>query len=52
METTEQLGRFIVIDAPNLDAAIRLASKIPPGRLGSIEVRPIRAPRPPPDQSG
>ena len=47
-ETKEQLGGFILIEARDLDDAIRVASKIPPARLGCIEVRPIRElPMPP-----
>lgn len=41
-ETKKQLGGFYVIDARDLNEAIRVASKIPPARLGSVEVRPIR----------
>ena len=41
-ETKEQLAGFYLIDAKNLDDAIEIASKIPPARVGSIEVRPIR----------
>lgn len=41
-ETKEQLGGFFLITARDLDDAIQLASKIPPARLGSIEVRPIK----------
>jgi hypothetical protein len=41
-ETKEQLGGFILIEAGDLNDAIQLASRIPPGRLGSIEVRPIK----------
>ncbi|MCI0446712.1 YciI family protein [bacterium] len=41
-ETKEQLAGFYLIDAANLDEAIQIASKIPPARVGSIEVRPIR----------
>jgi hypothetical protein len=41
-ETKEHLGGFIVIEARDLDEAIRLASRIPPARLGCIEVRPIQ----------
>jgi hypothetical protein len=41
-ETKEQLAGFYLIDAKNLNEAIQLASKIPPARVGSIEVRPIR----------
>jgi hypothetical protein len=41
-ETKEHLGGFIVIEACDLDEAIRLASRIPAARLGAIEVRPIQ----------
>ena len=41
-ETKEQLAGFYLIEASNLDEAIEIASKIPPARVGSIEVRPIR----------
>ncbi len=40
-ETKEQLGGFYLIEARDLNAAIQIAAKIPPARLGSIEVRPI-----------
>jgi hypothetical protein len=40
-ETKEQLGGFFLIEAKDLDEAIRLASSWPSARLGSIEVRPI-----------
>jgi hypothetical protein len=40
-ETREQLGGFWLIEARDLDEAILLASKAPPGRHGSLEVRPI-----------
>lgn len=42
VETKEQLGGYILIEARDLDEAIRLASRIPPARLGGVEVRPIR----------
>lgn len=41
-ETKEQLGGFFMIDVPDLNEAIRVASKIPAGRIGSVEVRPIK----------
>lgn len=41
-ETKEQLAGFYLVDAKDLDEAIVLASKIPPARVGCIEVRPIR----------
>ena len=41
-ETKEQLAGFYLIEARDLNDAIRAASKIPPAREGSVEVRPIR----------
>ncbi|HEY2968695.1 MAG TPA: YciI family protein [Casimicrobiaceae bacterium] len=41
-ETKEQLAGFYLIDAKDLNEAIQLAAKIPPARVGSIEVRPTR----------
>lgn len=41
-ETKEQLAGFYMIEARDLNEAIQIASRIPPARVGSIEVRPIR----------
>ena len=41
-ETKEQLAGFYLVEARDLNEAIQLASKIPPARTGSIEVRPVR----------
>ncbi|MGO4223038.1 YciI family protein [Lysobacter sp. TAF61] len=41
VETKEQLGGFFLIEARDLDEAIRIAARIPSARLGSIEVRPV-----------
>jgi hypothetical protein len=41
-ETKEQLAGFYMIEARDLNEAIQLASKIPPVRVGSVEVRPVR----------
>lgn len=41
-ETKEQLAGFYLLEAKNLDEALSLASKIPPAKFGSIEVRPVR----------
>ena len=41
-ETKEQLAGFYMIDARDLDEAIQIAAKIPPARVGCVEVRPIR----------
>jgi hypothetical protein len=40
-ETKEQLGGYFLIDAPDRDAAIAIAARIPMARRGTIEVRPI-----------
>jgi hypothetical protein len=40
-ETKEQLGGFYLINADNLDDAIKVAAKIPSARFGTIEVRPV-----------
>jgi hypothetical protein len=39
-ETREQLGGFLMVDAKNLDEAISIASKIPAGKWGTVEIRP------------
>jgi hypothetical protein len=41
-ETKETLAGFYLVEARDLNEAIQLAAKIPPARLGCIEVRPIR----------
>jgi hypothetical protein len=41
-ETKEQLAGFYMIEAKDLDEALGIASRIPPARVGSIEVRPLR----------
>jgi hypothetical protein len=40
-ETKEHLGGFILIEARDMNEAIRLAAGIPMARLGTIEVRPV-----------
>ena len=40
-ETKEQLGGYYLIEAKDLDEAIRWAGKCPGAQGGSIEVRPI-----------
>ena len=41
-ETNEQMGGFILIEANDLNEAIRLASQIPVIRYGAVEVRPVK----------
>ncbi len=40
-ETKETLGGFFLINARDLNEAIKVASRWPSARFGSIEVRPI-----------
>ena len=40
-ETREQLGGYFLIDAPELDAAIGIAERIPGARYGTVEIRPV-----------
>ena len=41
VETKEQLGGYYVIEARDLNEAIRIASRIPGASRGCVEVRPI-----------
>lgn len=41
METKEHLSGFIMVEARDLNEAIRLAGRMPLARVGSIEVRPV-----------
>ncbi len=43
-ETKEQLGGFTIIEARDLNEALRIASHFPAARYGSIEVRPVFEP--------
>lgn len=40
-ETREQLGGYYLIDAANLDDAIRIAERVPPVKFGTVEIRPV-----------
>ncbi len=41
-ETKEALGGYFIYDAPDLDAAIALAGRVPAARYGgAVEIRPI-----------
>jgi len=40
-ETKEHVGGYYVIEARDLNEAIRIAAKIPGARVGAVEVRPI-----------
>ena len=40
-ETREHLGGYFMVDAPNLDEAIKIASRIPGAKKGTVEIRPV-----------
>ncbi len=40
-ETREQLGGYFLIAAKDLDEAIAIAGRIPGGRVGTVEIRPV-----------
>lgn len=42
VEAKEMIAGFYLIDARDLGEAIQLAAKIPPARVGAIEIRPVR----------
>ncbi len=41
METKEVLGGFLMIEARDLNEAVRIAAGIPHASLGTVEVRPV-----------
>jgi hypothetical protein len=43
-DTKEQLGGFLVIDVPDLDAALEWAARCPAAATGAVEVRPMLPP--------
>ena len=43
-ESREQLGGYYLIDAPDLDAAIAIAKKVPLAQSGAVEIRPLLVP--------
>ena len=40
-ETREQLGGFFLVNAKDLDEAIDIAGRLPAGRWGTVEIRPV-----------
>ncbi|MEJ1160689.1 YciI family protein [Prosthecomicrobium sp. N25] len=46
-DTKEQLGGYVVLDVPDLDAALEWAARAPAAEYGSVEVRPVMPPMPP-----
>ena len=42
IETREQLAGYFLITARDLDEAVRIASRVPGARIGTVEVRPVK----------
>jgi hypothetical protein len=40
-DTKEQLGGFIILELPSLDAALEWAARCPAASTGAVEVRPL-----------
>ncbi|MEM9048172.1 MAG: YciI family protein [Pseudomonadota bacterium] len=40
-EAKEMLGGYVIIEVPDLDAALKWAAKAPCAATGSVEVRPV-----------
>ncbi len=41
VETREQIGGYFLINATDLNEAIRIAARIPGARIGTVEIRPV-----------
>lgn len=42
VETREQLAGYFLIEARDLNEAIGIAARVPGGRIGTVEIRPVR----------
>jgi hypothetical protein len=40
-ETREQLGGYFMVEAKDLDEAIKIAEQIPAAKWGTVEIRPV-----------
>lgn len=43
VEAGDRVGGFFLIEADDMDAAIRIAEQVPDAKYGGVEVRPIQA---------
>jgi hypothetical protein len=41
IETREQIAGYFLIDAKDLNEAVRIATRVPGARIGTVEVRPL-----------
>ena len=51
-DTKEQLGGYVVVDVPDLDAALAWARRCPAAQTGFIEIRPSAMPEEHQDRHG
>ncbi len=42
-EAREGVGGFFLVDVQDLDAAIKVAERVPGARYGAVEIRPVKA---------
>lgn len=42
VETREQIAGYFLINARDLNEAVRIAARVPGARIGTVEVRPLR----------
>ena len=40
-DTKEQLGGYYLIEARDRDEAVGIAARVPPARVGTVEIRPV-----------
>ena len=43
VETHEVIGGFFLVDVKDLDAAIKIAERVPGARYGAVEIRQVKA---------
>ncbi len=41
-ETREGVGGFFLVDVQDLDAALKIAERVPGARYGAVEIRPVK----------
>ena len=42
-ETREQIGGYFMVEAGSMEEAVDIAGRLPSARIGTVEVRPVRA---------
>jgi hypothetical protein len=42
-ETREQIGGYFMVEANSIEEAVEIAGRLPSARIGTVEVRPVRA---------